>query len=136
VDVKSLRRFIGSTLQRSTIRFLLDPFPDPTKRIVKVVHYAFLQRDNSVIGDLNAFGANLRATFCDIAIADPLLVSQFIDTILGIERMHLERSDVNQKARPNKLFVHLVVAQHMADVLAKKAFDTFTEFLYTIDILL
>src|SRR5437899_12473208 len=79
---------------------------------------------------------SLRITFYDIAIADPLLVSQFFDTILGIERMHLQRGDVNQKPRPNESLVHLVVAQHMADVLAKKAFDTFAEFLYTIDIFL
>ncbi len=118
------------------ITFPLQPAPDPTKRIVKVVHYAFLQRNNSVIGDLNAFGANLCATFCDIAVTDPLRISQFLNAILGIERVHLQRSDVDQKPRSNESLVHLVIAQHVADILAKKTFDAFPEFLHTIDILL
>src|SRR6266545_2701392 len=118
------------------ITLSLQPSPDPTKGIIKVVHYAFLQRNNSVIGNLNAFRANLCAAFGDVAIADPLFVSQLLGTIRRIERMHLQRSDMDQKPRPNESLVHLVIAQHVADILAKKAFDAFAEFLYTIDVLL
>jgi len=32
--------------------------------------------------------------------------------------------------------VHLVIAQHVADVLAKKTFDAFPNFLHTINVLL
>src|SRR5438093_7247465 len=120
----------------SRITLSLQPSPDPTERIIKVVHYAFLQRNNCVIGDLNVFRANLCAALGDVAIADSLFVSQFVSTIFSIQRMHLQRSDVDQKPRSNESLVHLVIAQHVADVLAKKAFDAFTEFLHTIDVLL
>jgi hypothetical protein len=50
--------------------------------------------------------------------------------------MHLERRGVNEKTRPDKVLVLVMIAQHMAHVLAKKAFDTFPEFLDPIDILL
>src|SRR5436190_8431338 len=121
---------------RCRIALPLHLSPDPTKRIVKIVHHALLQRNNSIIGNLNAFGANLRATFRNIAITDPLLVSQFLDAIFGIERMHLQRGNMNQKPWSDESLVHLVVPQDMADVLTKETFDAFTKFLYTIDVLL
>ena len=80
--------------------------------------------------------ADLRAALGDVAIADPLLPSQFLDPIFRVERMHFERGGVNEKARPDELVVHVMVAQHMADVLAKKALDAFAEFLHAIDVLL
>ena len=62
--------------------------------------------------------------------------AQFLDPIFGIERMHLQRGRVNQKTRPDKSIVHLMIAQDVADVLAKKAFDAFPKFLHAIDVLL
>ena len=50
--------------------------------------------------------------------------------------MHLERGDVNKKARPDELVVLVMIAQHMADILAKKTLDAFPEFLDAIDVLL
>src|SRR5438093_5750158 len=104
-NASSLQLFNGST-----IRLSLQPSPDPTERIIKVVHYAFFQWNNPVIGDLNAFRANLCAALGDVAIADPLAVSQFVSTVFSIQRMHLQRSDVDQKPRSNESFVHLVIA--------------------------
>jgi hypothetical protein len=50
--------------------------------------------------------------------------------------MHFQRGDVNQESRTDKFVVQLMVAQNMANILAKKAFDTFTKFLHAIDVLL
>ena len=50
--------------------------------------------------------------------------------------MHFQRCDMNQETWPDEFVVHLVVAQHVANVLAKKTFNAFPEFLNTIDVLL
>src|SRR5205823_1914982 len=50
--------------------------------------------------------------------------------------MHLQCGNVNQKTWPDELIVHLVIAQHVANVLAKKTFNAFSEFLHTINVLL
>src|SRR5581483_308058 len=58
------------------------------------------------------------------------------NSIRRIERMHLKRCDMDQEPRANEFVMHLMIAQHVADVLTKKAFNAFTELLHTIDILL
>src|SRR4029453_16168300 len=119
-----------------TVRFFLQPSPEPPKWIKTFIHDAFFQRNNSVVRDLNAFGTNLRATLGDVAVTDPVSVPQFLNAILSIEWMHLQSGDMNQKARADKFFVHPVIAQNVADILAQKTFDAFPEFLHTIDVLL
>ena len=37
------------------------------QRIVKLVHHALFERDDGIVGDSNLFGADLGATFCDVA---------------------------------------------------------------------
>src|SRR6266404_7792135 len=110
------------------LTFPLQLLPDPSQRIVKIIHDPFLQRDDPVVGDLNVLRANFRATFGDVAVADPVRRAQFFEAILGIERMHLERGGVNEKARADEFVVLAMVAQDVADVLAKEALDTFPEF--------
>src|ERR1700730_16371372 len=78
-----------------TIEPPLQPSPEPAKRIVKFIHHALFQRNDSVVRDLDVLWANLRATFGDVAVTDPLRVSQFLDAIFRVERMHLQRRDVN-----------------------------------------
>ncbi len=56
--------------------------------------------------------------------------------VLGIERVHLQRGGINQKARADKLVVLFVIAQHVANILAEKAFDAFAKFLHAVDVLL
>ena len=45
-------------------------------------------------------------------------------------------ADVNQKARADEFVVLLVIAQDVADILAKKTLDAFPEFLHAIDVVL
>ncbi len=101
-----------------------------------LVNHPFLQRNDRVVRDLNAFRANFCATFGDVAVADPLGPAQFVDPILRVEWMHLERGDVNQEPRPDKFIVFTMVAQHVANILAKKAFDALPKLLDPVDVLL
>ena len=79
-------------------------------------------------------GTDLGAALGDVAVADAVRVLQVADAILGVERVHLERRGVDQEARADELVVHLVVAQHVADVLAQEALDALPEFLHAIDV--
>src|SRR5437762_9826186 len=127
------------TLQRFnvfTISFLLQPPPDPAKRIIKVIHHTFLQGDDAVVRDLNTFRANLRATFGDVAVADSLRVSQFFNAIFRIERLHLLCCHVVEETWSDEFLMHLVVAQHVAHVLTEKTFDALPKFLHAINVFL
>ena len=54
----------------------------------------------------------------------------------GVERMHLERRRVDEEARADELVVLVVIAQHVADVLAEEALDALAELLHAIDVAL
>src|SRR5471032_1512146 len=92
-------------------------FPEPAEWIIKFVHYALFQRNDSVVGDLNTFRANLRAALRNVAVTDALRIAQFLEPVLRIERMHLERGDVNEKTWADEFSVLVVIAQHVADIL-------------------
>jgi hypothetical protein len=85
---------------------------------------------------LNTFRANLCATFRDIAVSDPVGISELLKAVLSIERVHLQSGDVNQKPWPDEFVVHAVIAQHVADILAKETFYAFPKFLNAIYVLL
>src|SRR5256714_7846125 len=98
----SSNRYIVTSAKTKSIHdstILLQLLPNPPKRIIEIVHDPFLQRDDPVVGNLNVLRANLRATFRDVAVADPVRLPQFLEAILGVERMHLERGCVDQIAR-------------------------------------
>ena len=99
-----------------------------------MVHHPFLQGNDCVIGDLNTLRTNFGAAFGNITITDALSISQFVQSIFGIERMHLERRDMNQKTRPDEFIVQLMIAQHVANVLAEKTLDAFSKLLDAIDV--
>ena len=64
----------------------------------------------------------------------PPVFAQIGDTIRGIERIHLQRGGIDQESRTDELVVHVVIAQHVAHVLAQEALDALAEFLHTIDV--
>src|SRR5215469_3462673 len=49
--------------------------------------------------------------------------------------MHFQGGCMNQESWTNELFLHVVLAQYMADVLAEVAFDALAKFLYSFDVL-
>jgi len=50
--------------------------------------------------------------------------------------MHFERGRVNQESWTDELLVQVMVAQHMANILAKKTLDALTKFLYALHVFL
>src|SRR5688572_18929541 len=50
--------------------------------------------------------------------------------------MHLQSGNSNKEARAAKLFLLIVIAQDVADILTKKTLDAFTKFLDSIDVAL
>ena len=123
-------------LRRLSIRFFLQPSPNPAKWIVESVHHPLLQGNDRIVGNLNALRTNFRAALRNIAVTDALRVSQFINPVFSVEWVHIERGHVNQKARSDKLLVFLMIAQDMANVLTQEALDAFPEFLDAIDVYL
>src|SRR6266542_4191422 len=50
--------------------------------------------------------------------------------------MHIQSGDANEEAGTTKLFLLLVIAQHVANIRTQKTFDTFAKLLHAIDVAL
>lgn len=83
---------------------------------------------------MNVFGADFGAAFGDVAEADAEIVFEQGDAIEAVERMHFEAGNADEKARAAESFLGVVLADNVADVLAKEALDAFAEFLDAVDI--
>src|ERR1051325_10770070 len=101
---------------------------------MEFIHHTLLQWNDCIVRDGDVLGTNLRAAFGNVAIADAVRALQFVQPVLGIERVHLERGGVNQKTRADKLVVLVMLAEHMTHVLAQEALDALAEFLNAIDV--
>src|SRR5438128_461987 len=108
----------------------------PTHRIVEVVNHSLLQRDDRVVRNVNILRANLGAAFGDIAESDAQIVLQQFSPRHAIERMHLQPGDANEETRAAELLLLLVIAQHVADVLAEETFNALAKLLNPIDVAL
>src|SRR5262249_52608928 len=118
---------------RTPGRAALQQAPDEAlQRIVELVRDALLHRDDPVVGDPDALGADLGATLRDVAVADAVRLLQVFHPILDVERVHLEVRGVDQEARADELVVEPVLAQDVADVLAEEALDALPELLHPV----
>src|SRR5215470_16323657 len=106
------------------------------QRIEEAIDNALLERNDGVVSDRNAFGTHLRTTLRDIAQTDSKLRSQILNSITHVQWVHFESSRINQKSWADELFLHVVLAQYVTDVLAEIAFDALAKFLHSFDILL
>lgn len=102
--------------------------------VVEFVHQPFFEGNNGIVGNLNTSWADLRAAFRNVAVADPLLITNIPNAILIVKRMHLERRIVNEVPRTGVAVIKMMIAQNMANILAEIAFDAFAEFLYTVHV--
>src|SRR5208337_3292746 len=59
-------------------------------RIVELVDYTFLQRNDRVIGDVDILGADFGAALGDVAESHSAFFFQILQTIGRILRMHLQ----------------------------------------------
>src|SRR5690242_3481349 len=123
---------------RSGRRFLVAAeLPDDPDDRVEAVGHPLLQRDDAVVGDVDVLGADLGAALGDVAESDAGLLADELAPVAGIERMHLEPRDLDEKPGAGELLlVLLVVADDVADVLAQEALDALVELLPAIDIFL
>jgi hypothetical protein len=89
-----------------------------------------LHRDQRVVGDLDVFRADLGAALGDVALAQAVLLLRLAAPVQSVQRMHFQLGDPHQVPRAGeRLFVLIVVADDVADVLAQGAFDALTELL-------
>ena len=66
----------------------------------------------------------------------PPLVLEVLAPVGRVDRVHLEPGDPHEEARAHERLLGLVVAQHVADVLAQEALDALAELLDAVDVLL
>jgi len=99
------------------------------QRIVKLVHHALFERDDGIVGNSNLLGADLGATFGDVAKTQAELILEKGCAMAAVERMHFEAGDSNEEARAGELLLLVVFAEDVTDVLAEKAFDALSKLL-------
>ena len=85
---------------------------------------------------MDVLGAHPGAAFGDVAVSDAVLLLELDGPALGVEGMHLQRRDINQETGSDELIVFPMVAQNVANILAKKALDALPKFLHAINVLL
>src|SRR5438045_9073719 len=86
--VKSLNtnRF---TILQSRFTLAFPQPPNPSQRIIKLVHDPFFQRNDSVVRDLNLLRTDLGTKFCDIEVADTVGFAQLPYPFFRIARVYL-----------------------------------------------
>src|SRR5438093_5143660 len=109
----------------------------PTDRVVRARHHALLERDDRVVGDVDVLRAHIRAALGDVAVAEPVLLTNEFGAIVRVERMHLERREPYEVARARESrLVLLVVADDVTHVLTEEALDALMELLHALDVVL
>ena len=107
----------------------------PAERVIALVRGALLHRDDRVIGDLDVGRADLGTALGDVAQAQALPVAQHAVPVPGIQRVHIQLGVPDEVAGPGVGgLVVLVVADHVADVLAQPELDALAELLAAVDV--
>src|SRR5947209_508898 len=65
---------LGGAAPRSAPRTAADRRAQPHQRVEPAVHHAFLERDDPVVGEVDALGADLAAALGDVAVAQAEVV--------------------------------------------------------------
>src|SRR5947209_8548524 len=86
--------------------------------IIKFINHTLFERNNGIVCDVNLFRTDLGAAFGNVAIADAKFILEELETRDIVQRVHLQCSHANKEARAAELFFLVVIANHMADVLA------------------
>ncbi|CAM5408547.1 hypothetical protein STENM223S_09196 [Streptomyces tendae] len=119
-----------------------DLRPQPHQRVVLAVHGPFLQRDQRVVRDPDPLGTDLGAALGDVAVAEAVVVLGGAGAVQagvtgGVQRVHVQLGDAHEEARAREGgLVLLVVAHHVAGVLAQEALDALAELLRAVHVLL
>src|SRR5262249_48276635 len=77
--------------------------------IEEAIDNSFLERNDGVIGDRDAFRTNLSTTLCDTAQSNPELRFQILQSIAHVQRVHFQGRDMNEESWTNELFLHVML---------------------------
>src|SRR5579885_2514644 len=116
--------------------FFFEHAEQPSQRIVILIDHPLFERNNRVVSDVNLFRTNLAAALGDVAIAYAALFPEVLQTVSAVERMHLKPRDADEETRAGEIRFLVMVAQHVADVLAQEAFNALAKLLHAIHVLL
>src|SRR5439155_141343 len=134
-DYQQLREWTSSA--RRSISLLPRQFSqEPTHGIVEIIYNSLFERNDCIVGDVYIFGANLGAAFSYVAVADTELLFQQLGSIQTVKRMHFKPRHAHKESRSAELFLLVVIAQHVANVLAQEALDALAKFLDAIHLAL
>src|SRR5687768_1468404 len=98
-------------------------------RVVVLIDHALLERNDGVVSDVDVLRADLRAALGDVAVAQAAFVLEVGKARRRVQRMHLQVGDTHEEARAGELGLLVMVAQHVADVLAQEALDALAKLL-------
>src|SRR5688572_2698618 len=106
---------------RAVLALAAELAEEPDDGVEEVVGDALLERDDGVVGDVDVLRADLGAALRDVAEADARLLADELRAVgPRVERMHVEPGRLDEEPRAREdLLVLLVVADHVADVLAE-----------------
>src|SRR6266446_9273326 len=103
----------------SPILFGPSDFPHQHEHgIIEFVDYAFLQRNDRVVGDVNLFGTDFCAAFRNVAQTDTEFILEHSGARLGVEGMHLEPRHSHEEPRSPEVLQLLMLAKNVAHILA------------------
>src|SRR5262249_46604791 len=105
------------------------------KRQKEAVDRAFVGGDGGVGVGGDVPGAYFGAALGDVARAYAKFFLKHFPPIGNIQGMHFERGGIDQEARANEFVIHMMVAQHVADVLAQVTLNALTKLLHSFDVL-
>src|SRR5688572_33454508 len=71
--------------RRSVLRSAPDLRPEERERVELAVHHALLERDDSVVGEVDVLRAHLAAALGDVAVAEPELVLRRVLAVGHVE---------------------------------------------------
>src|SRR5262245_34547366 len=80
----SLNSVSRITLDISDLLLMSKEPEESSDRVVELVYSPFLERNDRVVSDLDAFRADGRATLRDVAVADAFRLDQFLDPVFGV----------------------------------------------------
>src|SRR5689334_4616070 len=98
----STRRSITGSDFRAALVVLgaqADLVAEPHQGVVLAIDHALLHRDDRVVGDLDALGADLGAALGDVAHADAGLLLGQLAPVVAVQRVHVELGVPEEEAR-------------------------------------
>src|ERR1700735_564702 len=138
-SLNSIEPPLASTRFWSCCRTLFCPSYLPHQHehgIVKFVDNTLLQRNDRIIRNVNLLGAHFRTALGDVAQTEAEVLLEHARAGFRIARMHFEPRDPDEEPRSPEMLHFLVLAEHVAHILAQEAFNAFPKFLHPVHIYL